>query len=81
MENQALTPAQSIVEKLSDKVSLVATKYSTLKDENSALNDEVTTLNATIELKNKEIAELKEQNEMKELEMEDIISRVESILG
>jgi len=81
MENQTMTPAQSIVDKLSDKVSQVATKYSTLKDENSTLTEAITTLNATLELKNKEIAELKEQNEMKELEMEDIISRVESILG
>ena len=88
MENQEKTVAQSIVEKLSDKVSQVAVKYSTLQGENETLNqtvasknDEIKALQDEIALKNQEIAELQEQNEMKELEMEDIVSRVESILG
>ena len=72
---------KTTVEKLGDKVSLAVAKYNDLTAKNTTLTEELAAAKAEIEAKNKEINELTEQNEMKDLEIEEIVSKIESILG
>jgi predicted nucleic acid-binding Zn-ribbon protein len=72
---------KSIVEKLGDKVSDVLSKYNEMKESNAKLTEELAAANAKIEANLKEINDLTEQNEMKDLEMEEIANRIESIFG
>jgi len=58
---------KSSVEVLDNRVSQVLEKYKVLKDENERLN--------------KEVERLSEENSMKDLEIEDIITKVENILN
>jgi peptidoglycan hydrolase CwlO-like protein len=67
MENKTIT------EILDAKVSNVLEKYKTLQNQNTFLNENITQLK-------REIDKLKEENAMKDLEIEDIISKVENIL-
>ncbi len=72
---------QTIIERLDDKVSQILKKYDELKSVNDTLRTEIVTLKSESELKNAEIARLTDDNAMKELEIEDIMSKIESILG
>jgi len=78
---QAQTASKTIVEKLGDKVSLVLKKHHELTGQNEVQRNEIAELKATVAAKNAEIEKLKEQNEMKELEIEEIVSKIENILG
>jgi chromosome segregation ATPase len=79
--NQTNNTEKSTVEKLADKVSLAVEKYNEVTAKNATLTEELAAAKAKIEAKDKEILELTEQNEMKELEIEEIVSKIESILG
>jgi len=72
---------QTIVEKLSEKVSNILQEYHALKGENEMLRNEVVTSKAQNEMKDQEIEKLTEQNVMKDLEIEEIVSKIENILG
>ncbi len=72
---------QTIIEKLSDKVTKILQAYHTLKGENEMMRNELITLKAEKEIKNQEIEKLTEDNAMKDLEIEEIVSKIESILG
>lgn len=67
MENKTIT------EILDSKISSILEKYKALKNENANLTENITQLNTNI-------AKLKEENAMKDLEIEEIISKVEDIL-
>ena len=71
---------KSTVEILDNRVSQVLEQYKVLKNENERLHDNLSSLNKSIESKNQEIEKLNEENAMKDLEIEDIISKVENIL-
>jgi cell division protein ZapB len=71
---------KTIVELLDQSVSKIAEHYKALKTENALLEERIQTLNNTIENKNKNIEKLTEENALKDLEIEDIISKVENIL-
>ena len=79
--NQTTTTEKTTVEKLADKVSLAVEKYNEVTAKNATLTEELAAAKAEIEAKNREIDDLTEQNEMKELEIEEIVSKIESILG
>ena len=72
---------QSNLEKLDEKVSQVLEEYRTTKDENDMMRNEIITLKANCELKNQEIEKLTEDNTMKDLEIEEIMIKIENILG
>lgn len=72
---------KSTVEILDERVSQILEQYKALKNENTLLHENVTSLNKVIEGKNQEIDTLSEENAMKDLEIEDIISKVENILN
>ncbi len=72
---------QTTLEKLDEKVSSILQKYNTLKNENATLQTEVATLKAEKELKDQQILKLEDDNTMKELEIEEIVSKIEGILG
>lgn len=72
---------QTTMEILSEKVSQVLEKHTSLQSENERLRNEMVTLKAQAEMKDQEIEKLTEQNVMKDLEIEEIVTKIESILG
>jgi uncharacterized protein YwgA len=61
------------IEKLQTIINDMISRYSTL-------NEAVSRLQTIVEEKDKEIAKLSEDNEMKDLEIEEIISKIEKII-
>jgi len=72
---------QTTLEKLDEKVSYILSKYHELKNENETIRNELITLEAQREIQDQEIDKLTEQNIMKDLEIEEIVNKIESILG
>lgn len=72
---------QTNIEKLNTKVTEIVQKYHSLKSENDMLRSELVTLKAELEIKNQEIENLTEQNIQKDIEIEEIANKIESILG
>jgi len=72
---------QTILNKLSEKVSTILQEYHALKGENELMRNEIVTLKADCELKNQEIEKLHEENAQKDIEIEEIVNKIESILG
>jgi len=72
---------QTTLEKLDEKVSYILSKYHELKNENETIRNELITLKAQREIQDQEIDNLTEQNIMKDLEIEEIVNKIESILG
>lgn len=72
---------QSILDKLDEKVSQILERHNSLKGENETIRNELITLKAQCELKDVEIDKLSEANAMKDLEIEEIVSKIENILG
>lgn len=72
---------QSTLEKLSEKVSEIVQRYNAVNEENDQLRSELVTLKAEKEIKDQEIERLLEQNTMKDLEIEEIVNKIESIIG
>lgn len=70
-----------MLERLSLKVAEMARQYSAYKVENEHLRNELLTLKAECEIKNQEIARLVEENAYKEMEIEEIVTKIESMLG
>jgi len=72
---------QTTLEKLDEKVSQVLRKYHELKSENETIRNELITLKAQKQIQVQELEKLTEQNTMKDLEIEEIVSKIESMLG
>lgn len=73
--------SQKAIEILDEKVSQILEGYHSLKEANEVMRNEIMTLKAECELKNQEIEKLNEANTMKDLEIEEIVNKIESILG
>jgi len=71
---------KNIVEQLDTTISQMIEQYKLLKNENTRLEEQVQTLTTTLESKTQSIETLKEENALKDLEIEDIISKVANIL-
>lgn len=69
------------IEILADKVSQILEVNSSLKEEVDAIRMELVTLKAERELKNTEIDRLIEENLKKDIEIEEIVNKIETILG
>ncbi len=72
---------QTTLNKLSEKVSYILQEYHAMKGENEMMRNEIVTLKADCELKNQEIEKLHEENAKKDIEIEEIVNKIESILG
>lgn len=69
------------LEELDSKISLMIENYEQLKEENRLLKEKVAISDVVEARLNQEIARLKEEDEMKDLELEDIAMRVAKTLG
>ncbi len=79
--DEAFMEQKSILENLSDKVTLVLQKYDELKSENETLRSELMTLRSQSGGKDEELERLREENAMKDLEIEEIVNKIEGILS
>jgi len=75
---------KTAMENLDTKISLILERYTWIKKENnsikeekSKLKSELTELRAALESKEKEVLLLKENDELKDLELEEMAERIE----
>ncbi len=73
--------AQSVLEKLDKKLGELKESYRQMQEENRSLNNEMITLKAQNENQRIKIEKLEEDLQQKELEAEEIVKKVEDILG
>lgn len=79
---------KTVLEDLDAKISLILERYNYLKSENMRLKEdnskilmELTSAKELITLKTEELSRLKEDEELKDLELEDIALRISQVLG
>jgi len=72
---------QSPFEELSTKISQLLEKHNQTKEENSKLLNEIATLKKSLEDKNQEIEKLKEEEELRTMEIEDINKKIMGMLS
>ena len=70
-----------LMEKLSQKIDTLLQKYETLRKEHEEIKRELITCKAASEEKDKEIERLRDELAMKNLEVDEIIKKIESIVG
>jgi len=68
------------VNKLSDKVNDLLVRFEEMKTQNSTLRQEVVTLRAQNDAKNAQIEKLEEDLMNKDIESDDIFSKIEEVL-
>ena len=73
--------SQTNLEKLNKKVIEILQQYNSLKSENELLRNEVVSLKTKQEIIDKELEKLLEENSQKDIEIEQIANKIESILG
>ncbi len=71
----------NVLEKLGQKIDELLSRVSTLKEENEALRQELVNTKAQCEIKTAEIQRLQELNAQKEREIEEIVNKIESMIG
>ena len=71
----------SALEKLSEKVGTVLSAHSAQKEDLEQLRNEIITIKAQNEVIQNDNVRLVEENSMKDLEIEEIISKIESIMA
>ena len=71
----------SIIEELDAKITLVLEKYNALKEENTLLKETIQATRETEVGLRQEILKLQEEDELKDLELEDITSRISKSIG
>jgi len=71
----------SSLELLNQKVTQILQNYHSLKEENELLRNEVMTIKAQSEIKDQELEKLREENLEKDIEIEEIVAKIESMLG
>ncbi|WP_456469856.1 hypothetical protein [Caminibacter sp.] len=70
-----------LLSKLNEKIDGLIKKYEALQEENAKLNNELSNLKNTLEEKELELLECKENMALKELELEEVLAKIEAILG
>lgn len=71
---------QTILSKLDQSVSVIIEKYNFFKQENEALRVEMVKLRAESDAKSREIEKLFEDNALKDMEIEEIVQKIESLM-
>jgi len=79
---------KTVLEDLDAKISLILEKYTLLKNENLLLKEENGKLKSDFNLlkeafqsKNQEVVQLQEEDELKDLELEDIVLKISKAMG
>ena len=72
---------QTAAETLNAKVTLLIEKYARVRDENIMLSEALAESKKEIESLNQEITTLKENDELKEMELEDISEKISKFLS
>lgn len=72
---------QTIIEQLNEKIDAMVSRYEMIKNENRTLQNEVASAKAQSEAKDAQIRKLEEENALKDIEIEDIVKKIESALG
>jgi cell division protein FtsB len=71
---------QTILSKLDHGVSVIIERYNFCKQENEALRVEMVKLRAESDAKSREIEKLFEDNALKDMEIEEIVQKIESLM-
>ena len=71
----------NVLEKLDQKIDELLTKVKALQNENETLRQDLVNTKAQCEIKTAEIQRLQELNAQKEREIEEIVSKIESMIG
>ena len=80
-ENTENEKKGSVVELLSKKIDEVLTRIKAVEEENNSLRNEIVALKAQNEAKDAQIAKLDEELMMKDLEIEEVIGKIETMLS
>ena len=72
---------KTVLEELDSKISLVLEKYNNLKEENRLLKETIDSSRETESKLRQEILKLKEEDELRDLELEDIALRISKSMG
>jgi hypothetical protein len=71
----------TILEELNSKISLLLEKYDTLKEENRLLEDSLRISRENETRLHHEIVKLKEDEELRSMELEDIVTRISNSMS
>ncbi len=71
----------NVLEKLGSKIDELLSRIGALKEENEMLRQELVNAKAQCEIKTTEIQKLQELNARKEREIEEIVAKIESMIG
>jgi len=72
---------KTVLEVLDQKITLMVEKYEALKEENRILNETIISNRETEARLRQEILKLKEEDELKDLELEEIAERIGQSIG
>jgi septal ring factor EnvC (AmiA/AmiB activator) len=70
-----------VIEQLAEKIDTLLARMKSLEEENARLRNELVAVKAQNEAKDAQIAKLNEELAMKDLEIEEVIGKIEAILG
>ncbi len=70
-----------VIDQLAKKIDEVVARLKRLEEENSRLRNELVAVKAQSEAKDAQIAKLTEELTMKDLEIEEVIGKIEAMLG
>ncbi len=70
-----------LLAKLNEKIENLISNYETLQKENNELKTELENTKNSLEGKEVELLECKENMALKELELEEVVAKIEAILG
>ncbi len=70
-----------VIEQLAKKIDEVVARLKRLEEENSRLRNELVAVKAQSEAKDAQIVKLTEELAMKDLEIEEVIGKIEAMLG
>jgi len=71
----------TVLEKLDKKIDELLKKVYNLKEENETLRQELAQEKSQCQIKNQEIQRLEELNMKKDREIEEIVTKIESLIG
>ena len=71
----------TVIDQLNEKIDAMVSRYDTMKSENNSIRNEVVSAKAQSEAKDTLINKLEEELAMKDLEIEEIVKKIELALG
>jgi len=76
-----MLPNPTLIERLTTLTTQLIDKHSIAANEIKALQEEIATLHASLKTKDDEISQLSDELLEKDIEIEAIVSKIESLLG